>query len=310
MTAAFQRFMRRIVLVLGNAGTGKGTQCTRMAEELGVKHLSAGQLLRTHVKPGSKLGKLMSAGGIVPGKVTLGLLEKAMARHTGIVLIDGFPRNPDNLEEFNNSKCVTELVKLFHYKAPEEVLMPRLLSRGRADDNEETVRNRFRGYVEDTVPICEQMGDRTIDIDADGAENEVWERTRKAMLPILEDFGRDYTEHVVHMRDGAKRGVKKMLHRDLDLTVTDSMGKVTKLKGKTAFLETIPAMPLSWPHETSFQIKDGEYVGMIHFTEAECKERFVFNESWVLIEYEFTWDAPPRVLVMPPLPAIEPHDNK
>jgi UMP-CMP kinase len=93
----------KVIFVLGGPGSGKGTQCEKLTSEFGkdVAHFSAGDLLREHVKSGSKEGNMVAEmiknGQIVPAEVTVGLLKDAMERSGKTrVLIDGFPRNDSN----------------------------------------------------------------------------------------------------------------------------------------------------------------------------------------------------------------------
>lgn len=73
----------KVIFVLGAPGAGKGTQCSKIVEEFGYVHLSAGDLLREErQRPGSEFGELIESrirnGKIVPVEVTCSLLEKAM----------------------------------------------------------------------------------------------------------------------------------------------------------------------------------------------------------------------------------------
>lgn len=75
-----------VVFVLGGPGAGKGTQCTRIVQNFGYVHLSAGDLLRAEqARPESKVGQLIDHhirnGTIVPVEVTCGLLEQEMKRN-------------------------------------------------------------------------------------------------------------------------------------------------------------------------------------------------------------------------------------
>jgi hypothetical protein len=86
----------RVVFVLGGPGAGKGTQCSKLVEHFDFVHLSAGDLLReAQNDPSSKDGALISEfikeGKIVPVEITVGLLLKAMEKHSSRnFLIDGF----------------------------------------------------------------------------------------------------------------------------------------------------------------------------------------------------------------------------
>jgi adenylate kinase family enzyme len=125
-----------VVFVLGGPGAGKGTQSSLIVEKCGYVHLSAGDLLRAERKSGSAQGQMIDEfikeGKIVPVEVTVKLLVDAMKASGGQrFLIDGFPRNTNNLagwEEVAGNESVVGGV-LF-YDCPEEVMEARLLERG------------------------------------------------------------------------------------------------------------------------------------------------------------------------------------
>ena len=92
----------RVVFVLGGPGAGKGTQCAKIVDHFGYVYLSAGDLLRAERNSGSEQGTLISdfikEGKIVPVEITIKLLLKAIEESDGTrFLIDGFPRNTNNL---------------------------------------------------------------------------------------------------------------------------------------------------------------------------------------------------------------------
>ncbi|GIL81962.1 hypothetical protein Vretimale_1515 [Volvox reticuliferus] len=159
----------QIIFVLGGPGSGKGTQCDKIKQDYECVHLSAGDLLRAEVKSGSVVGKkceeLMREGKLVPFAVTLNLLKKAMIESGGkFFLIDGFPRALDQAEQFESSIMPCKAVLFFD--CPEEEMEKRLLKRGetsgRSDDNAETIRKRFRTFLEQSLPVKDHYGDRKI----------------------------------------------------------------------------------------------------------------------------------------------------
>jgi UMP-CMP kinase len=156
----------RVVFILGGPGSGKGTQCSLLTENFhGVTHLSAGDLLRAERDSGSEQGEMintyMKEGLIIPVSVTAGLLKKAIEGERGkseVFLIDGFPRNDDNLRGWNSiigDSVQVEFMLLM--ECSEEVMLKRLLQRGagsgRVDDNAETIRKRFNVYKTETLPV-------------------------------------------------------------------------------------------------------------------------------------------------------------
>ncbi|XP_037025691.1 UMP-CMP kinase [Bradysia coprophila] len=161
----------KVVFVLGAPGAGKGTQCSNIVKMYGYAHLSAGDLLREErQRSGSEFGELIDDcilnGKIVPVAVTCSLLENAMKKCFGETgankfLIDGFPRNRDNLDGWTlqmSEKVDLQFVIVFD--CTEEVCIERCLKRGaggsgRTDDNLESLKKRFLTFYNDSLPIIE-----------------------------------------------------------------------------------------------------------------------------------------------------------
>ncbi|VDP13063.1 unnamed protein product [Soboliphyme baturini] len=159
MNGAGERQRWNVIFVLGPPGCGKGTHCKKLVEKYGVVHLSAGDLLREErQRPQSKYGELIEThirnGTIVPVEITCKLLENAMkaSSPTSSFLIDGFPRNENNLEgwrkEMDNK---TKLIVVLFLECSEERCLGR--GEGRSDDNEESLKKRIQTYHNNTVPI-------------------------------------------------------------------------------------------------------------------------------------------------------------
>ncbi|KAK7386201.1 hypothetical protein VNO78_26242 [Psophocarpus tetragonolobus] len=148
-----------VVFVLGGPGSGKGTQCVNIVQNFGYTHLSAGDLLREEIKSGSENGtmiqNMIKEGKIVPSEVTIKLLQKAMQEiDNDKFLIDGFPRNEENRAAFEKVTGIEPAFVLF-FSCPEEEMERRLLNRnqGREDDNIETIRKRFKVFLESSLPV-------------------------------------------------------------------------------------------------------------------------------------------------------------
>lgn len=180
--------LSNVIFVLGGPGAGKGTQCAKIVENFGYVHLSAGDLLRAERKtPGSEFGELIehhiTNGTIVPVEITCSLLERAM-KESGKqdFLIDGFPRNEDNLHGWN--KAMSEKVQLksvLFFHCTQEICMARCLARGaagsgRTDDNAESLAKRFVTYENATMPIIKHYEEKNLvnKIDATKTPDEVY----------------------------------------------------------------------------------------------------------------------------------------
>ncbi|KAF2740549.1 UMP-CMP kinase-like protein [Polyplosphaeria fusca] len=184
-----------VIFVLGGPGAGKGTQCAKLVSDYGFRHLSAGDLLREEQnRPGSEFGEMIKAyikeGTIVPMEVTVQLLENAMkatmekekGNNKPMFLIDGFPRKLDQAHAFERS-VVPSRFTLF-YDCPENVMEERLINRGktsgRADDNMESIRKRFRVFVETSMPVVDEFEkqDKVVKVEAVKSPEEVYEETK------------------------------------------------------------------------------------------------------------------------------------
>lgn len=177
-----------VIFVLGGPGAGKGTQCANIVKDYGFKHLSAGDLLREEQdRAGSEFGDMIKTyikeGQIVPMEVTIQLLENAMTstikeQGNRKFLIDGFPRKMDQAVAFEE-KVVKSRFTLF-FDCPEDTMRERLLSRGktsgRADDNEESIKKRFRTFVETSMPVVDMFAKegRVVKVDATKQPEEVY----------------------------------------------------------------------------------------------------------------------------------------
>ncbi|PSN55220.1 UMP-CMP kinase [Blattella germanica] len=178
-----------IVFVLGAPGSGKGTQCGKIAKEFNFVHLSAGDLLREErAKEGSKYGELIEEaiknGKIVPVEITCSLIEAAMERsESNKFLIDGFPRNQNNLDGWNKQMAPhVNLLFVLFFECSQDICVGRCLDRGaggsgRTDDNMESLKKRFHTYVNDTLPVIKHYEAQNLvkQVDASGTSDQVFD---------------------------------------------------------------------------------------------------------------------------------------
>ncbi|XP_072220226.1 UMP-CMP kinase [Leuresthes tenuis] len=182
----------QVVFVLGGPGAGKGTQCSKIVESYNYTHLSAGDLLRAErAREGSESGQLIDnfikEGKIVPVEITINLLRKAIDETMQKdekkfrFLIDGFPRNEDNLQGWTrvmDDKADVKFVLFFD--CGNEVCINRCLERGkssgRTDDNRESLEKRIQTYLQSTRPIIElyEKHGKVRTIDASRCVDEVF----------------------------------------------------------------------------------------------------------------------------------------
>ncbi|MGH3768631.1 MAG: adenylate kinase [Pseudonocardiaceae bacterium] len=177
------------IVIVGPPGAGKGTQAAVLSAELGVVHISTGDLFRAHVGGATELGrrvkKYLAAGALVPDEVTNAMVA---ARLTDDVcragfLLDGFPRTvaqAQALEELLRDRDC-EIGTVLELDAPEDEVVGRLLARGRDDDTEDVIRHRQQLYREETAPLLEFYADRLVTVPAVGSVPDVTARALDAL---------------------------------------------------------------------------------------------------------------------------------
>ena len=177
--------MKQRLLFVGPPGAGKGTQAARLCEQHALRHLSTGDLLRAEVAAGSELGKeaeaVMNRGELVTDALVLAIVKAQLSALDGQGwLMDGFPRNLAQAEALapllkELDQAIEAVVLL---EVDDAVLIERLLGRGRADDNEEVIRNRLTVYKQQTAPLINYYSSQNLlmTVQADGTVEAIAER--------------------------------------------------------------------------------------------------------------------------------------
>ena len=204
------------LVMLGPPGAGKGTQAKRLAERLGVPHISTGEILRGAAAAGTRLGKearrYMDDGGLVPDPVMVGLVEERLAQPDagrGFIL-DGFPRTVGQAEALDGilAKGGKPLEAVLQIAVPRDELVRRLAGRRlcgdcgtmfqvaldqgpdgrcdscggpllqRDDDRVETVGRRMEVYERETAPLVGHYQGKGLlrQVVGTGSRDEVFQR--------------------------------------------------------------------------------------------------------------------------------------
>ena len=153
--------MKKHLLFLGPPGAGKGTQASLLSEANSYLHLSTGELLRKEIDLDTDLGRqvkdIMNKGELVSDLLVLEIVKKNLEKNNKGWILDGYPRNLSQVNSLNEvlTNINQSLEIVFYLDIPDEVLIKRLLLRGRKDDDEETIKTRLRIYKETTEPLIE-----------------------------------------------------------------------------------------------------------------------------------------------------------
>ena len=164
-----------IIVLLGAPGAGKGTLAGALKDQLGVHHISTGDLIRAEIKGGTPIGleikRYVESGGLVPDEVVIEMIAFKIdnSRNAAGFLFDGFPRTVSQtgaLEKMLNERGM-KIDSMLVLDVDHDELVKRLIARaelsGRPDDKDPAViENRIDVYKEKTEPIIEYCRDRGI----------------------------------------------------------------------------------------------------------------------------------------------------
>lgn len=157
------------LLMLAPPGGGKGTQGIRIAEELGLDHISSGDLLRKAVAQDTPLGRevegYMQRGRLAPDDLVTQAVRPVL-EGTDDYVLDGFPRTLAQAEGVDFDHVI-------YLDVPEEEITRRLLGRGRADDTQDVIEARLRQYHAETLPLVERYNDVLMRVDGNRPPDQI-----------------------------------------------------------------------------------------------------------------------------------------
>ena len=215
------------LLLMGPPGAGKGTQAVKLVEKFKIPQISTGDMFRAAVKAGTELGKkakaCMESGKLVPDEVTIGIVRERLSQDDckGGFILDGFPRNVEQAEALEKilDELNLKLTKVLNIHVPAEDLIERAVGRRvckkcgatyhvkfnapkienvcdncgenlyqRADDNEDTMKNRLSVYEESTRPLIDYYEKVGLYTEIDGRQpiDKVTEELENVLCSVKE----------------------------------------------------------------------------------------------------------------------------
>ena len=152
------------LIMMGPPGAGKGTQADIVCAQLGIPHISTGDIFRSNVSEGTPLGveaqRYMDAGEYVPDGVTNAMVRDRLNEVdcANGFLLDGYPRTVAQVDELDSMLATDSAIDgVIELTVDIDEVVQRLVRRaadqGRADDTEEVIRRRLVVYIEQTAPL-------------------------------------------------------------------------------------------------------------------------------------------------------------
>ncbi len=183
------------MVLMGPPGSGKGTQAVEVCAQLGIPHISTGELFRGHLSQVSPLGiaagMFMESGSYVPDRITNAMVRDRLAQPDAAqgFLLDGYPRTLEQVGVLDEALAGMDLAldRAVELTVDHEEVVARLLARaaaqGRADDTEEVIRHRMAVYAEQTEPLTRVYAERglLVQVDGMGSIAEVRDRVLAAL---------------------------------------------------------------------------------------------------------------------------------
>jgi adenylate kinase len=167
-----------VIVMSGAPGTGKSTHGRYIARSLGFPCISAGAVLRQVARRDKRLSSLLAAGDLAPSEAVDRLMHERLSRIKAGFVLDGYPRKVSeakNLLQFLGERSL-RVHRVYELRAPESVIMERLLRRRRDDDRPDVIRERLRIYRLETEPVLRVLRDggaEIVEIDTSRSIEEV-----------------------------------------------------------------------------------------------------------------------------------------
>jgi adenylate kinase len=200
---------RRILLLVGSVGAGKGTQAEALSRELGLAHVASGNLFRHALRDGSELGEkarvYMERGDLVPDDITIEMFMDELSRPTAArgAILDGFPRTVAQAKALDATLAARgeKVERVISIEVPIEELVARVAGRRVC-----TTCGTPYHVVDDPPRVrgrCDKDGAELQQRDDDRPE-VVRARLAKQVVPMLEVLDYYDQKGIVHHVDGTR----------------------------------------------------------------------------------------------------------
>jgi len=195
------------IIMLGAPGAGKGTQARVLVEERGMEQLSTGDMLRaartSGTDMGNKVAAVMDAGQLVTDDIVIGLIaEQLDGTHTGGFIFDGFPRTLAQADALGDLLAAKgqQIDAVVELRVDDEALVDRVTGRYTCGDCGEVYHDRTKPTKVDGV--CDECGSTNLKRRADDNEESLRQRLMEYYKKTSPLIGYYYAKGTLHVVDG------------------------------------------------------------------------------------------------------------
>lgn len=157
--------MMNKILLIGPQGSGKSTQAKLLGEFLKVPIISTGDIFRKQASVNEIIRTILQEGKLVDDETTSQVVKDRLSEEdcqNGFIM-DGYPRTVEQMKIFDPG-----FNKVFYLDVPQDMVIKRLMARGRADDTSELIRQRLDLYYKQTQPLLDYYKKMGILLNIDG----------------------------------------------------------------------------------------------------------------------------------------------
>lgn len=168
------------ILLIGPQGSGKSTQAKLLAEYLNLSYISTGDIFRKQASVNEIIKTILLEGKLVDDTTTSQIVKDRLNEkdcENGFIM-DGYPRTIEQMKIFDPM-----FDKVFYLDVPQDIVIKRLLARGRADDTDELIRRRLDLYYKQTQPLLDYYKklDKLVEIDGSGNVQAIQDEIKKSI---------------------------------------------------------------------------------------------------------------------------------